>query len=151
MLFEILTYIQILLLMAGPGANATYMMWIQHGTANPDSLPFALQGIKFIDDRVARTAYVLLVVTALVMYLTADDAQAPWTLLSLILWLIILALGLFGYSPTLSKQLELAKSVGPDNDEYKSVAWRGTILGILAGLVVLFIIYLMVFQPALWG
>jgi uncharacterized membrane protein len=85
------------------------------------------------------------------MYVTADDAQAPWTLLSLILWLIILALGLFGYSPTLTKQLELAKSVGPDSDEYKAVAWRGTILGILAGLVVLFIIYLMVFQPALWG
>ena len=69
----------------------------------------------------------------------------------LILWVIIFAFGLFGYSPTLSKQLELAKSVGPDSDEYKSVAWRGTILGILAGLVVLFIIYLMVFQPALWG
>ena len=151
MLFEILTYIQTLLLMAGPGANATYAMWIQHGTANPDSLPFALQGIKFIDDRVARTAYVLLVVTALVMYLTADDAQAPWTLLALILWSFILLLGLFGYSPTLRKQISLAESVGADSDEYKAVAWRGTILGIVAALIVLFIIYLMVFQPALWG
>jgi Ca2+/Na+ antiporter len=151
MLFQILMYLQILLMIAGPGANATYAIWIQRGMANRDTLPFALHGIKFIDDRVARAAYGLLLLTGLVMYLSADESQSPWTLLSLILWLIVFLLGLFGYSPTLRKQIALAEGIGADSEEYKAVAWRGTFIGILAGLIVLVIIYLMVFQPALWS
>ncbi len=150
MLFEILLYLQILLLIAGPGATATYAVWIQRGMANRDALPFALHGIKFFDDRVARAAYGLLLLTGLVLYLSADESQSPWTLLSLVLWLIVFLIGLFGYSPTLGKQIALAEGVGADSKEYKAVAWRGAFIGILAGLIVLIIIYLMVFQPALW-
>ena len=151
MLFEILIYLQILLMIAGPGANTTYAIWIQRGMANRDALPFALHGIKFIDDRVARAAYGLLLLTGLVLYLSADESQSPWTLLSLVLWLIVFLLGLFGYSPTLRKQIALAEGLGADSEEYKAVAWRGVFLGILAGLIVLVNIYLMVFQPALWS
>jgi uncharacterized membrane protein len=151
MLFEILIYLQIVLMIIGAGANSTYAIWIQRGTANRETLPFALQGIKFIDDRFARTAYVLLLITGLGLYLSADDSQSAWTLLSLILWLLVILLGLFGYTPTLRKQIELAESVGADSDEYKSMAWRGTFLGILGGIIVLVNIYLLVFQPALWG
>ena len=79
------------------------------------------------------------------------ELLTPWILLSLILWLAMLLLGAIGYTPTLRKQIELAESAGGDSDEYKAVAWRGTILGIVAGVLVLVIIALMVFKPALWG
>jgi Na+-driven multidrug efflux pump len=44
-----------------------------------------------------------------------------------------------------------AESAGADNDEYKSAAWRGMILGIVIGIVFLLILLLMAFQPALWS
>jgi hypothetical protein len=150
-MFEILMYIQIVLLIVAAGANGTYAVWLQRGMANRESLPFVLQGIQFIDNRIARPAYVLLLITGIGLYLTAEESQSAWTLLAVILWFVVLVLGLAGYSPTLRNQITLAGSAGADSSEYKSVAWRGTFIGILAALVVLFIIYLMVFQPALWS
>lgn len=152
MLFDILKWAHILLAIAAVGANITYSVWIQRGMANREALPFALRGIKLIDDRIANPAYGLLLLTGVGMAVVAETSLlTPWLLLSLILWLALIVVGFFGYTPTLRKQIALAESVGADNDEYDSVAWRGTFLGIAAGVIVLVIIFLMVFKPALWG
>ena len=151
MLFDILKYIHILLAIVAVGANVTYAIWIQRATIDGDALPFTLRGIKVIDDRVANPGYGLLLITGLAMVFVMDYAlSTPWILLSLILWLATLLLDAIGYTPTLRKQIALAESAGGDSDEYKAMAWRGTILGIVAGVIVLVIIALMVFKPALW-
>ena len=72
-------------------------------------------------------------------------------MVSLILWLAMILVGFFGYTPTLRKQIALAESVGADDEDYTAAAWRGTYLGIFAAVLVLVIITLMVFKPALWG
>ena len=152
MLFEILKWFHIVLAIVAVGANATYAVWIQRGTIDKVALPFTLRGIKLIDDRIANPSYLFILLTGLGMVLLADfPLTIPWILLSLILWLLMLLIGFFGYTPTLRKQIEEAEKGGADSDEYKAVAWRGTVLGIVLGVVVLFIIYLMVFKPALWG
>ena len=151
MIFEILMYAQIVLLIIATGANATYAVWLQRGMANRDALPFVLLGIQFIDYRIVRPVYMLLLITGIGLYLTAEESQSAWTLLAVILWFIVLIVGLAGYSPTLRKQIALEASAGADSAEYKVVAWRGVFLGIAAGLIVLVIIYLMVFQPDLWA
>ncbi len=152
MLFDILKWAHILLAIAAVGANITYSVWIQRGMANREALPFALRGIKLIDDRIANPAYGLLLLTGVGMAVVAEiSLLTPWILLSLILWLALIVVGFFGYTPTLRKQIALAESVGADNDEYVSVAWRGTFLGIAAGVIVLVIIFFMVFKPELWG
>jgi uncharacterized membrane protein len=111
-----------------------------------------LRGVKFLDDRVANPAYVLVLLTGLGMVLTADiELATPWILLSVILWFVGLLLAVFGYTPTLRRQIAAAESGGADSSEYTAAAWRGTVLGIVLGLMVLFIIYLMVFKPALWS
>lgn len=151
MIFEILIYVQIVLLIIAAGANATFAVWLQRGMANRDSLPFVLQGVQAIDNRMARPAYLLLLLSGIGLYLSADDSQLAWTLLAVILWLIVLFVGYVGYSPTLRKQIALEASAGADSAEYKSAAWRGTFIGIAAGLIVLVNLYLIVFQPALWS
>ena len=152
MLFEVLKWIHIVLAIVAVGANATYAIWIQRGTIDRVALPFTLRGVKLIDDRVANPAYLLILLTGLGMVLTANiPLTTPWILLSLILWFVGLLLGVFGYTPTLRKQIAEAEKGGADSHEYKAVAWRGTVLGIVLGLEVLIIIYLMVFKPALWG
>jgi len=152
MLFEVLKWFHVVLTIVAVGANATYAVWIQRGTADKGALPFSLRGIQFLDSRIANPAYVLILLTGLGMVLTTDiPLTTPWILLSLILWFVGLLLGVFGYTPTLRKQIVEAEKGGPDSEDYKAVAWRGTVLGIVLGVEVLFIIYLMVFKPTLWG
>jgi len=152
MLFDILFLLHILLMIVAVGANTTYAIWIQRATADRDALPFTLRGISAIDTRIALPAYVLLLVTGLAMVI-ADDLpfDTPWLLTSLILWLALILIGFLGYTPALRKQIDLAESAGPDDEAYKAVAWRGTILGIVAAVIVLVIISLMIFKPALWS
>jgi len=152
MLNQLLEYVYILLLIAAVGPNVTYAVWIQRAMADRAALPFTLQGIKVLNDRVVLPATALLLIAWIAMALTAGQSLlTPWILLVLILWLAVFLLGIFAYSPTLRQQIAFAESPGADSEEYTAVAWRGTILGIAIGVVVLVIILLMVFQPVLWG
>ncbi len=147
-----LKLIHVLLVIGAVGANITYAIWIQRATADRQALPFTLRGIKAIDDRVATPAYVLILLTGIGMTLSADiPLSTPWVTVALVLWFAMLLLGIVGYTPTLRRQIELAEQVGPDDEQYKAVANRGQWLGIALGVIVLVIIYLMVFQPVLWG
>ena len=115
---------------------------------NRDSLPFTLRTIKLIDGRMANPAYWFLLITGFAMVLLSDlNFELRWISLSIILWLGLLIIGIFGYSPTLRKQIKLAESVGPDDSDYKAAAGRGMWLGILLAVIVLLITYLMVFKP----
>ena len=152
MLNQLLWFIHILLLIIAVGPNVTNAIWIQRAMANRAALPFTLQGIKIINDRIVIPAIGLILITWIAMALTSGiSLLIPWILLVTIFWLVVFLLGLFGYTPALRKQITLAESTGADSDEYKSAAWRGTIIGIAIGVIVLLIILLMAFQPALWS
>lgn len=150
--YFVLKWLHILLAIAAVGSNLTYAIWIRRAEGSSQALPFTLRGIKLIDDRIANPAYVLILLTGIAMAVNADfPLTTPWIMVALILWFVMLLTGLFGYSPTLNKQIELAEQLGPDDPQYKAVAGRAMWMGIVLGLVVLVIIYLMVFQPVLWG
>ena len=111
-----------------------------------------MKGIKVINDRIVLPATGLALIAWVVMvYVSGQSLLIPWVLLTAVFWLAAFLLGLLGYSPTLRKQIALAESAGANNDEYKSAAWRGMILGIVIGLVFLLILLLMAVQPALWS
>lgn len=55
-----------------------------------------------------------------------------------------------GYTPTLKKQILLLESAQPDSREYKAMAGRGVVLGIVLGVLTLGIVILMVLKPPLW-
>jgi hypothetical protein len=40
---------------------------------------------------------------------------------------------------------------GPDSEEYRSVAGRGTLFGVVLVVLAVAIVFLMVVKPALWG
>ena len=152
MLNQLLWYIYLLLLIVAVGPNITYAFWIQRATADQEALPFTLNGIKVINDRIVLPATGLALIAWIVMVsVSGQSLLIPWVLLTSVLWLAAFLLGLLGYSPTLRKQITIAESCGADNDEYKSAAWRGMILGIVIGLVFLLILLLMAFQPVLWS
>jgi len=152
MLDLLLYYIYLVLLIVAVGPNITSAIWIQRAIANREALPFTLHGIQVINNRIVVPATGLILITWIAMVFTSGQSlQTAWILLVAIFWLVVFLLGLFGYTPTLRKQIALAESSGADSDEYKSAAWRGTIIGIAIGVIVLMILLLMVFQPELWG
>jgi hypothetical protein len=152
MLNQLLWYIYLLLLIVAAGPNITYAVWIRRATANRETLPFTLQSIKIINDRIVLPATALAWITWVGMvYVSGQSLLTPWVLLTSIFWLVALLIGLLGYSPAIRKQIALAESSAADDDEYKSAAWRGMILGIVIGILFLLLLLLMAFQPVLWG
>jgi uncharacterized membrane protein len=71
-----------------------------------------------------------------------------WIAAAIGLWVVLLFVGLGFYTPTLRDQLRVLESEGPGGEEYGRLAARGRSLGILLGVIVVAIVFLMVVKPA---
>ena len=153
MIYPILKWLHILAAITAVGANITYGIWISRAARRPESLLFTLSSIKFIDDRVANPSFGLLLITGLLMVFTVRMPllRTPWLLTALVLYGLLVLIGLFGFTPSLKRQLQILESQGPTSSEYQAVAGRGTVLGILLILLAVVIVFLMVVKPALWA
>jgi len=148
--YELLKFLHVLLAIAAVGANLTYGIWISRAAREPRHLAFALRGVKILDDRIANPAYALLLITGLAMvHVRGISWATPWLLASLILYAVLVALGLFGYTPVLRRQIAALETGGPDAPEYRRLAARGLRLGIVLAVLVVVIVFLMVTRPAL--
>ena len=152
MLFSILKWLHVLAAIIAVGANATYGIWLARASRSADFLPFTLRTIKLIDDRVANPAYVLLLLTGLAMaFVLPLPLTTPWLLTALVLFLILVLVGLGGYTPTLRRQIQLIESEGSQSPNYQALARRGTLLGVILAILAIAIVFLMVVKPGLWA
>jgi len=134
------------------GTNITYGVWIGRAKRDPASLPFALRGVKFLDDRVANPCYGLLVLTGFAMAgISKMPLTTPWILAAIGLVLIVFGVAMFGYTPTLRRQIEALDRSGANSSQYMALAGRSTRLGAVLGVLVAAIVILMVVKPQLWG
>lgn len=152
MLFSILKWLHVLAAIVAVGANITYGIWIGRASRDPENLPFTLRGVKLIDDRLANPAYGLLLITGLLMVFTLPiPLTTPWILTALILYVLLVLIGLLGYTPTLRRQIQVLDSEGFQSANYQALARRGSLLGAVLAVVVVIIVYLMVVKPGLWS
>ena len=134
------------------GTNITYGVWIGRAKRDPASLPFALRGVKFLDDRVANPCYGLLVLTGFAMAgVSKMPLTTPWILSAIGLVLVVFGVAMFGYTPTLRRQIEALDRSGANSSEYLALAGSSTRLGAVLGVLVAAIVILMVVKPQLWG
>ena len=63
---------------------------------------------------------------------------------------MVTAIGGAVYAPLLRRPIALAEENDADSAEYRRLDRRGNLIGLAIGALVVFLIYLMVFQPALW-
>ena len=68
-------------------------------------------------------------------------------LIALVLYVVLLALGFFMYTPTLRKQIAASEAGGPSSAEYQVAAAQGRQLGIILAVIVVAITFLMVAKP----
>src|SRR5438876_6179354 len=106
--YLILEWLHVLLAIVAVGANATYGVWLARASRDPQVLPFTLRGVKMLDDRVANPAYGLLLVTGLAMAgIGRLSLTTLWILVALVLWVVLVLIGVLGYTPTLREQIRL--------------------------------------------
>ena len=148
--YLLLKYVHVLLAIVAVGFNASYGIWLARAAREPAHLGHVLRGIKTLDDRFANPAYGLLLVTGLAMvFVNAIPLlQTRWLVSALVLYVVLVLVGLFVYSPTLRRQIALIETTGTTGPEYLALASRGRIVGIVLAVIALAIVFLMVVKPA---
>ena len=147
--FQFLKFIHVLLAIVAVGFNASYGIWLARSASAPQATQsHVLRTIKFLDDRIANPAYGLLLLTGLWMIFSAGIQVRLWIALAIGLWLVLIVVGLGVYTPTLRDQIRVLESEGPGSEEYRRLSSRGRTLGIVLGIIVVVIVFLMVTKPA---
>lgn len=144
-----LKFLHILLAIIAVGFNATYAIWLTRAERDPRVAEYVLRGVKLLDDRIANPAYFLLLVSGLSMVVVAGYPLTTfWISSAIVLWVLAIGLGLLVYTPTLRRQIQMVGTYGVGTPEYRRIALRGTISGIVTMVLVLAILVLMVFKPS---
>jgi uncharacterized membrane protein len=140
--------LHILFAIVAVGFNISYGIWLVRASREPQHLGYALRGIKFLDDRVVNPSYVGLLIVGVILVIAGGwGFTSLWVLASLILYGVLMVVGLGLYSPTLSRQIVVYETRGPDDPEFAALSARGRALGLVLGLVVIVILVLMVTKP----
>jgi len=150
MLLNTLLIIHILAAIAAFGANITYFMWTRMALNNPSGRAYTLNAISLMEKRYVNPSYLVVGITGLALVdRSGRDFTTPWILLSIVIFLVVTAIGGAVYGPLLRRQIVLADS-DSDSEEYRRLDRRGNIIGLVIAALVVFLIYMMVFEPALW-
>jgi len=147
--FQLVKFIHVLLAIIAVGFNASYGIWLARAANAPQATQsYVLRTIKFIDDRIANPAYGLLALTGLFMVFSAGiPFSRLWIALAIGLYLVVLFVGFGVYTPTLRDQIRVLEGEGPGSEEYQRLAARGRTTGIILGIMVITIVFLMVAKP----
>ena len=149
-IYNALKFAHIFLAIVAVGFNVSYGIWLARAGTDPGIQSHVLRGIKFLDDRIANPAYVLLLVTGAVTAFAGDIPFTTfWIAAAIVLWFATLIVGLGFYTPTLRRQIEVVEAQGGGSEEYRRLSRRGTLAGMVAAVLVVIIVGLMVFKPTL--
>ncbi|TMF13798.1 MAG: DUF2269 family protein [Chloroflexi bacterium] len=129
------------------GSNLTYAVWSARGSIDEAHLGFALRGVKFIDDRIANPAYGVLLVTGLLMAVIYFSITLTWILIGLTGFILVAALAVAVYTPTLTRQIKALDTDGASSPAYNALANRAQAVGMFMVVVVIGIVFVMVFKP----
>jgi len=111
---------------------------------NPSGRAYTLKTIRLMEMRYVNPSYVLVGITGLALVdRSGRDFTTPWIITSIVVFLVVTAIGGAVYAPLLRRQIMLAEENYPDSAEYRRLDLRGNIIGLA-------IVALVVFQPALW-
>ena len=141
-------FIHILSVITAVGANLTYQFWYARAGKSPEQLVWVIANVRALDRRVANPAYIIAAIAGAGIILTGSPYTFTmlWVALSIVIYIVIAALGGAVYAPAMRRQAALAERA-PASPEYAAAARRSRMLGMIASGLVLLIICLMVFQP----
>ena len=96
--YDLIKFVHVVAAITAVGFNLSYGVWLATTARAPEHRLHVLRGIKFLDDRLANPAYVLLLVTGLAMVGVGSlSFTTTWIAAALVLYvaLVVLGLGVF--------------------------------------------------------
>ena len=148
---QVLLTLHILAALVAVGATVSYFFWLRRAVLAPESRSFTLETIRLVERRMVVPAYVIVLLSGLGLIDRASWGwSTPWLELSILLFIVLM--GLVGvHARVIKGQIALAAEGSADSAEYDRAHARGRLLLGLKVVVVIALVYLMVFKPALWG
>ena len=148
--YTLLKFVHVLAAIVALGFNLSYGIWLSRASRRAELREQVLRGIDLVDHRVASPAYALLLITGVSIVLVGDlDFRTLWIASSLVLYFLSAALGVFGFTPTLRRQIAALESEGSDSPRFQELSGRVTLFFILSTLPMVIIVFLMVTKPTL--
>jgi uncharacterized membrane protein len=145
--WQVFKYIHILAVITAVGANATYQFWYRQAGRDKERLVWVIENVRRLDRQVANPAYLVLLVAGIGIVLTGPFTfSAFWVAASIVLYIVVAALGGALYAPAIRRQLAAAEA-DPTSAEYESATRQSRLIGVIVLLIVLVIVALMVFKP----
>ena len=138
------------------GFSLAYGLWIARGdAAGAAERVFALRTVSWIDRRMTTPAYVLQLLTGLVLVGLLDWSvlRQSWLEISIGLYVVLTALAITTYAPAHRRQTALAAELaegGEVHGEYALAAASARRWGVLVTILTLTILLLMVWKPIWW-
>jgi uncharacterized membrane protein len=146
-LLVILKLIHVLAAITAVGANLTYTYWMRYAGQDRDRLVWTTNGIRRLDNFIATPAYVILLITGVLMVIGGVFSfQTGWIVVAIALYVIVVVVGIALYSPGLKRQIAEAE-VDPTSPAYAAAARRTNLFGVVTTAIVLVIVALMVTKP----
>lgn len=138
------------------GFSLSYGLWIRRGeVAGAAERSFALRTVSWVDRRFTTPAYVLQLVTGLLLVAVIDWSilRQSWLEISVGLYVLLTILAITRYAPAHRAQTALAERLAtgePVQTDYDAAAARATKLGVLVTVLTVTIAVLMVWKPLWW-
>lgn len=143
----VLKLVHVLAAVVAVGANVSYGFWLRLAGRDRDRLRFAIEGIRWLDRRVANPMYVVVLVTGVLMVLAgAYSFETGWIAASIGLYVLVAIVGIALFAPAIRRQLAEAER-DPTSPAYAAAAARTTQLGLATTAAVFVIVALMVTKP----
>lgn len=143
----VLKLVHVLAAIVAVGANVSYGFWLRLAGRDRDRLRFAIEGIRWLDRRIANPMYVVVLVTGVVMVLAgAYSFETGWIAASIALYVLVAIVGIVLFAPATRRQLAEAER-DPTSPAYAAAAARTTQLGLATTAAVFVIVALMVTKP----
>jgi uncharacterized membrane protein len=143
----ILLLIHVVAAIVAVGANLTYAIGFRAAGTDRDRLVFVIRTVRMIDSRIANPAYIVLLVTGLLMVAGGVvSLTAGWILAALALYVATAVVGVALFAPAIRRQLAEAER-DVTSTSYRAAAARSTALGVVTTVLVLLIVVLMVTKP----
>ncbi len=143
----LLKLIHVLAAITAVGSNLTYAFWLRRAGRERDRLVWTIETIHRLDSRVANPAYIVLLVTGVLMVVGGlYSFETGWIAAAIVLYVVVAVIGITLYAPAIRRQLATAEA-DPTSAEYEAAERRSNLLGLVTVVIVLFIVFLMVVKP----
>ncbi len=145
--YTLLKFLHVLFAITALGSNLTYAFWLRRAGRDQARILFAIEGIRFLDRRIANPAYILLLVTGIAVGLVGEwSFGRGWLATAIGLYVLTAIVGITLFAPAIRRQLAAAQR-DPADAAYAAAARRTNRLALLTTAVVVTIVFLMVTKP----